>query len=27
MALDSAGNMYLGDIIGKRAQKFLLKKP
>jgi NHL repeat len=27
MALDSRGNMYLGDIIGRRAQKFLLKNP
>ena len=27
IALDSRGNMYLGDIIGKRAQKFVLKKP
>lgn len=27
IALDSRGNMYLGDIIGKRAQKFVLKTP
>ncbi len=27
IAFDSGGNMYLGDIIGKRAQKFLLKMP
>jgi hypothetical protein len=27
MAFDSAGNMYLGDIIGKRAQKFVLRLP
>ena len=27
MAFDSAGNMYLGDIIGKRAQKFTLQLP
>ncbi len=27
MAFDSKGNMYLGDIIGKRAQKFVLKTP
>ena len=27
IALDSAGNMYLGDIVGRRAQKFTLKAP
>ncbi len=27
IALDSKGNMYLGDIIGKRAQKFVVKLP
>jgi sugar lactone lactonase YvrE len=27
IAMDSRGNMYLGDIIGKRAQKFVLKTP
>jgi hypothetical protein len=27
IALDSAGNMYLGDIIGRRAQKFVMKAP
>jgi hypothetical protein len=27
IAFDSVGNMYLGDILGKRAQKFVLKKP
>jgi hypothetical protein len=27
IALDSRGNMYLGDIIGRRAQKFVLKTP
>ncbi|MCI0740212.1 MAG: peptidyl-alpha-hydroxyglycine alpha-amidating lyase family protein [Gemmataceae bacterium] len=27
IAFDSRGNMYLGDIIGRRAQKFLLKQP
>jgi hypothetical protein len=27
MALDSKGNLYVGDIIGKRAQKFVLKQP
>lgn len=27
IAFDSQGNMYLGDIIGKRAQKFVLKQP
>jgi DNA-binding beta-propeller fold protein YncE len=26
LALDSKGNIYLGDIIGKRAQKLVLKK-
>lgn len=26
IAVDSAGNLYLGDIIGKRAQKFVLQK-
>jgi hypothetical protein len=26
MALDSKGNIYAGDIIGKRVQKFVLKK-
>ncbi|MEZ6063453.1 MAG: peptidyl-alpha-hydroxyglycine alpha-amidating lyase family protein [Planctomycetaceae bacterium] len=26
IALDSKGNIYLGDIIGKRAQKFVLRK-
>lgn len=26
MAVDSKGNVYLGDIIGKRAQKFVLRK-
>lgn len=25
MALDSKGNIYAGDIIGKRAQKFVRK--
>ena len=25
VAVDSAGNLYLGDIIGKRAQKFVLR--
>jgi sugar lactone lactonase YvrE len=27
IALDSRGNMYLGDIIGRRAQKFVRKRP
>jgi hypothetical protein len=27
IAMDSRGNMYLGDIIGRRAQKFTLKNP
>lgn len=27
IALDSQGNMYLGDIVGRRAQKFVLKQP
>ncbi|MCI0684157.1 MAG: peptidyl-alpha-hydroxyglycine alpha-amidating lyase family protein [Gemmataceae bacterium] len=27
IAFDSKGSMYLGDIIGKRAQKFVLKTP
>ncbi len=27
VALDSHGNVYLGDIMGKRAQKFYLRKP
>lgn len=27
IAADSAGNLYLGDIMGKRAQKFTLRKP
>jgi DNA-binding beta-propeller fold protein YncE len=27
IALDSRGNLYLGDIIGKRAQKFVLRNP
>jgi hypothetical protein len=27
IAVDSRGNLYLGDIIGKRAQKFVLKTP
>lgn len=27
IALDSAGNMYLGDIIGRRAQKFVMRPP
>lgn len=27
IAVDSAGNLYLGDIIGRRAQKFVLKQP
>jgi sugar lactone lactonase YvrE len=27
IAVDSRGNMYLGDIIGKRAQKFVLRQP
>jgi sugar lactone lactonase YvrE len=27
IALDSRGNMYLGDIIGRRAQKFVMKRP
>ena len=27
IALDSAGNMYLGDIVGRRAQKFTLRLP
>lgn len=26
VAVDSTGNLYLGDIIGKRAQKFVLQK-
>jgi DNA-binding beta-propeller fold protein YncE len=27
IAVDSRGNLYLGDIIGKRAQKFVLQPP
>lgn len=27
LAFDSKGNMYVGDINGKRAQKFVVKKP
>jgi DNA-binding beta-propeller fold protein YncE len=27
IALDSRGNLYLGDIIGRRAQKFVLREP
>lgn len=27
VAVDSKGNIYLGDIMGKRAQKFTLRKP
>lgn len=27
IAFDSQGNMYLGDIIGKQAQKFVLRRP
>ncbi len=27
IAVDSRGNLYLGDIIGKRAQKFVLRTP
>jgi DNA-binding beta-propeller fold protein YncE len=27
VAIDSKGNLYLGDIMGKRAQKFSLQKP
>lgn len=27
LAFDSKGNLYVGDIIGKRAQKFVVKKP
>ena len=27
IAVDSKGNLYLGDIQGKRAQKFSLRKP
>ena len=27
IAVDSRGNLYLGDIIGKRAQKFVLRNP
>jgi hypothetical protein len=27
IAFDSKGNLYLGDIIGKRAQKFVLRLP
>lgn len=27
VAVDSQGNLYLGDIMGKRAQKFSLRKP
>ncbi len=27
IALDSQGNMYLGDIIGRRAQKFVMRLP
>ena len=27
LAFDSRGNMYLGDIIGKRVQKFALRLP
>ena len=26
LAVDSQGNIYAGDIIGKRAQKFVLQK-
>jgi hypothetical protein len=26
LAVDSRGNLYLGDIIGRRAQKFVLQK-
>ena len=27
IAFDSTGNLYLGDIIGRRAQKFVLRPP
>jgi hypothetical protein len=27
VAVDSRGNLYLGDIIGRRAQKFVLRQP
>lgn len=27
IAVDSRGNLYLGDIIGRRAQKFVLRQP
>ena len=27
LAFDSHGNLYVGDIIGKRAQKFVLRLP
>ena len=27
IAADSRGNLYLGDIIGRRAQKFTLREP
>jgi hypothetical protein len=27
IAMDSRGNMYLGDIIGRRAQKFVMRTP
>ncbi|HYT89239.1 MAG TPA: peptidyl-alpha-hydroxyglycine alpha-amidating lyase family protein [Gemmataceae bacterium] len=27
IAVDSRGNLYLGDIIGRRAQKFVLREP
>jgi hypothetical protein len=27
IATDSKGNLYVGDIIGKRAQKFIIQKP
>jgi len=27
IAVDSKGNLYLGDIQGKRAQKFTLRQP
>jgi hypothetical protein len=26
LAVDEAGNIYAGDIVGKRAQKFVLQK-
>ena len=27
IAADSKGNLYVGDIIGRRAQKFVRKEP